>query len=688
MRYQPGLDGLRALSVIAVIFYHAGFGWSSGGFFGVEVFFVVSGYLITSLLIGEHAGSGTVSLRGFWGRRARRLLPALVAMMLAVGVWAAVWGSAQQQSDLRRDFPWAILYAANWGQIVGEVPYFSGGDPALLRHLWSLAVEEQWYVLWPLAFMGLAALRVSRRAKGTGLVVVSLAVMVLTWWLARMPELSSARTNLLYLSTLTRSSGLLLGAGIALWWRPWEREVESSSGRERSASRDGSAGSEGRWFDAALVMSIAVLGVMFAIGHVDDRATYRWMLPVVTIASAVAVVSTVHPESWVSRRLLASVAATVVGRRSYGLYLWTWPISVMVGATTGSVSAFVVAMAISVPVSEACYRFVETPIRTGQWRVISSAALNSAATACSLLGVALFAFYGDVEPYDPAKGGGDVAFVAPALSATASAQAAAPSDSTSTAGPSSLPATSATSGTSGTSGTSSTLSNPSTTLPSLPRRVVIVGDSQAHSLAINLPDGVEQTFTISDGSTDGCGVFEEGSVVSARSSFRRSFGDCAGVAETWAAAAADADAEVALVVLGAWEVFDLRVDQLDVPFASAEFDRRVLEQLAGGIDALRTTGARVAVLEVPCMRPQDVDGAGVPALPERGDDERVAHLNGLFRQAVAASPEGVQFVEGPDEWCANPAIASDLAYRWDGVHVYTPGAALIYQTVAPALLQM
>lgn len=673
MRYQPGLDGLRALSVIAVIFYHAGFGWSSGGFFGVEVFFLVSGYLITSLLIGERAGSGTVSLRGFWGRRARRLLPALVAMMLAVGVWAAVWGSAQQQSDLRRDFPWAILYAANWGQIVGEVPYFSGGDPALLRHLWSLAVEEQWYVLWPLAFMGIAALRGSRRAKGTGLVVASLAVMVLTWWLARMPELSSGRTNLLYLSTLTRSSGLLLGAGVAFWWRPWEREAASSP------SRESSTGSEGRWFDAALVVSIAVLGVMFAIGHVDDRATYRWMLPVVTIASAVAVVSTVHPESWVSRRLLASVPATVIGRRSYGLYLWTWPISVMVGATTGSVSAFVVAMAVAIPVAEVCYRVVETPIRTGQWRLISSAALNSAATACSLLGVVLFAFYGDVEPYDPAKGGGDVAFVAPVLSATSSAQAAAPFDSTSTAGPSV---------TSSTPSTPSTLSNPSTTLPSLPRRVVIVGDSQAHSLAINLPDGVEQTFTISDGSTDGCGVFEEGSVVSERTSFRRSFGDCAGVAETWAAAAADADAEVALVVLGAWEVFDLRVDQLDVPFASAEFDRRVLEQLAGGIDALRSTGARVAVLEVPCMRPQDVDGAGVPALPERGDDERVAHLNGLFRQAVAASPMGVQFVEGPDEWCANPAIASDLAYRWDGVHVYTPGAALVYRTVAPALLQM
>ncbi|MEN9504815.1 MAG: hypothetical protein RI958_741 [Actinomycetota bacterium] len=671
MRYQPGLDGLRAFSVLAVIAYHAGFGWMTGGFFGVEVFFVVSGYLITSLLIAEHASTGGVRLGSFWGRRARRLVPALVAMLLVVGAWAAVWGTAQQQSDLRRDLPWAILYAANWGQIVGEVPYFSGGDPSLVRHLWSLAVEEQWYVLWPLVFVGIAALRASRRAKGSALVVVSLSVMAVTWWLARAPELATGRTNLLYLSTLTRSSGLLLGAGTAFLWRPWERdESEASLGRAR-------------WSDAALVAGMVVLSVMFVVGHVDDRATYRWMLPVVTLASAGAVACAVHPGSWVSRRVLASPPATAIGRRSYGLYLWTWPVSVVAGATTGSVAAFAVAMVIAVPVSELCYRFVETPIRSGQWRSVSAAALNSAATACSLLGVALFAFYGDVEPYDPAKGGDEVAFVSPVVP---DASADPLEGSTSSTAPV-LAGTASTVTETTTVGSGSTVA-PSTTSAVLPRRVVIVGDSQAHSLAINLPDGVEQTFTIADGSLDGCGVFEAGSVVSARSSFRRSFGECAGFADRWAAAAADLEAEVALVVLGAWEVFDLRVDEVSVPFASAEFDRLVLQQLARGIAALRSTGARVALLEVPCMRPQDVEGAGVPALPERGDDRRVAHLNDLLRRVAAESPGSVRFVEGPDEWCADPAISSDLAYRWDGVHVYTPGAALIYQAVAPALLQM
>lgn len=662
MRYQPGLDGLRAVSVLAVVLYHAGFTWMTGGFFGVEVFFVVSGYLITSLLVGEFAEAGGVSLRRFWARRARRLLPALVAMMLVVGAWAAVWGSAQQQSDLRRDFPWAIFYAANWGQIIGGVPYFSGGDPALLRHLWSLAVEEQWYLVWPLVFVGIATVRVARRTKGVALVVTSVAVMVLTWWMARAPELDTARTNLLYLSTLNRSSGLLLGAGAAFLWRPWEQGVaEQPAGRLR-------------WPDAALVVSVAVLVLMFATGHVDERATYRWMLPLVTVASAVAVVSAVHPMSWISRRLLAAAPVTAVGRRSYGVYLWTWPISVMVGATTGSVADFFVAMAIALPVSELCYRFVETPIRTGGWRAASAASINSAATACSLLAVVMFAFYGQVEPFDPARGGEQVAFVAPVVPAASSVPAG-----TETTETTETPSATDTPGTS---------PPPPTTTAQLPRRVVVVGDSQAHSLAINLPDGVEQTFTVDDGSIEGCGLFETGSAVSARQGFRRSFDDCAGWSEKWAASAAEADAEVALVVLGAWEVFDLRVDGVDIPFASADFDRTVRDQLRRGIDALRSTGARVAVLEVPCMRPQDVEGAGVPALPERGDDERVAHLNALFRSTVDASPEGVEFVEGPDEWCNDPAIASDLAYRWDGVHVYVPGAALIYQTVAPSLLQM
>ena len=183
MGYQPGLDGLRAISVIAVICYHAGFGWMHGGFFGVEVFFVVSGFLITSLLIEERERSGRIALRQFWYRRARRLLPALGAVLVTVATWTAVFGSDEQLSQMRRDLPWSMFYVANWGQVLGDVPYFAAGDPPLLRHLWSLAVEEQWYLIWPFAFVLLTRRRLTPTQCAGWLVGLAVAIMTFTFWL-------------------------------------------------------------------------------------------------------------------------------------------------------------------------------------------------------------------------------------------------------------------------------------------------------------------------------------------------------------------------------------------------------------------------------------------------------------------------------------------------------------------------
>ena len=183
MGYQPGLDGLRAISVIAVICYHAGFGWMHGGFFGVEVFFVVSGFLITSLLIEERERTGRIALRQFWARRARRLLPALGAVLVTVATWTAVFGSDEQLSQMRRDLPWSMFYVANWGQVLGDVPYFAAGDPPLLRHLWSLAVEEQWYLLWPFAFVLLTRRRLTPTQCAGWLVGLAVAIMTFTFWL-------------------------------------------------------------------------------------------------------------------------------------------------------------------------------------------------------------------------------------------------------------------------------------------------------------------------------------------------------------------------------------------------------------------------------------------------------------------------------------------------------------------------
>ena len=231
MGYQPPLDGLRAISVVAVMLYHGGFGWLHGGFLGVEVFFVISGYLITVLLIEERRGSGTVALGAFWMRRARRLLPALVAMLVVIAAWVAVFGSPAQQWQMRRDLPWALGYAANWGQIVGGTAYFEPVDPPVLRHLWSLAVEEQWYVVWPLAFLLLVRSVRERHRRAAVLATVAVLAGALMWWVgATRPGRSMLRRRSAGSTGPTGSTSSTSPPSPArsgCWWAPLPRSPGS-----------------------------------------------------------------------------------------------------------------------------------------------------------------------------------------------------------------------------------------------------------------------------------------------------------------------------------------------------------------------------------------------------------------------------------------------------------------------------
>jgi hypothetical protein len=211
----------------------------------------------------------------------------------------------------------------------------------------------------------------------------------------------------------------------------------------------------------------------------------------------------------------------------------------------------------------------------------------------------------------------------------------------------------------------------------------VVGDSQANALVKNAPSGLETALALSNGSLDGCGIVDDGKVVT-NAHFRRNFGNCEGWPDKWALSASQAHAQLALVVLGAWEVFSLDRDGGTLAFGSPEHDAYLLANLKRGTDALVSTGAKVALLEIPCYHP--VDGGGLTALPERGDVERTSHLNQLLRQAAAADPAHITFVTGPTQWCDDPAIATDLAYRWDGVHYYRPGAKLVFDTITPQLL--
>jgi peptidoglycan/LPS O-acetylase OafA/YrhL len=663
MGYVPALDGLRALAVIAVILYHADLGWLPGGFIGVEVFFVISGFLITSLLLEEAEREGGIALRQFWLRRARRLLPAVYVMLVLVSAWALLF-SDLMVGQLRHDFLPAVFYVSNWWQIFfSDVPYFAPVDPPLLRHLWSLAVEEQWYLLWPFAFVALMRWKRNRAQAAQTLLIIAVVIMLLT---AVLYNGNADRTNFLYLSTLTRSTGLLLGAAGAMLWRPWLASVRSRRNTPTVADMPERVLSIAAFASGALLLLLAV------VLRVEGAVLYRGGLALVSVSSLVLVAATVHPNAVGLRRIMGSRPLVEIGKRSYGLYLWHWPIFLFSDARE-SAGKFAVACVITAVVTEASYRLVEMPVRHGligrsmvALRNRDNRDLRIAATGYGVAAIVLTASVGialsATKPIDISMDqGADVEFGATTVPLADPSQTTIPG-----------------------------VVSPTTTIPVLadPVNLVIVGDSQAKSLAINQPAGIEKTFTVTDGAVSGCGVYDAGTAISPGIEFRQNLDFCKGWEEKWTKAVEKAQGDVALVALGAWEVLDVLHAGVNYSFFSPQADQLFKTQVKKGVDALVAGGAKVALLEVPCMRPKDVEGAGIPPLPERGDDNRTRHLNELLKQVAAENADTTAFVNGPREWCTSEIIANDLGYRWDGVHVYKPGAKLIMDTIAGSLLAL
>jgi len=607
-------------------------------------------------MIDEQHVSGKVSLKQFWIRRARRLLPALFTMLIASLV-AVTFFAKDSAPDFRQDVLPALGYFSNWWQIYFvDTPYFAANSLPMLRHLWSLAVEEQWYVLWPMAFVFvLGNKRIPRWISAVVIGLLAAAVMVGTA-LAFTAD-NETRINFLYLSTITRSSGLLLGAALACVWHPWKKAVVRFA-----KVRSGLA-------DVLALGALATLGYISAFIHVADEQLYLGGLAAATVASAVIIAVVVRSGKSLVKRALSFPLLVEIGRRSYGLYLWHWPIFVVTGARLSSIR-LAYALTATVIINEFVYQFIETPARKGaignwlrQRRQLSAMRrrLPVALTVvvAALIGVTSVQLSG-IQARDVSvdTGNTDVVFVVPTTLPTTATTAV------------NTPVT-------------------STTLAKLPRRVVIVGDSQAHSLAVNKPSGIEKTFVITNGSIDGCGVYDRGVGIGGTSGkFRRNFANCKGFETKWAKSAAQAKADVALVVVGAWEVMDLQINSFLFKVNTVPADTMFKTQLQRGIDALRKQNVAVALLEVACMRPVESKGGPVPPLPQRGDDTRTGHLNALMREVAAPENDGVYFVDGPKEWCSDPKVANSLSYRWDGVHVYKPGAKLILESIAPAILQI
>lgn len=365
MPYLGGLDGLRAIAVVAVIAYHgldaglpAGFS-PEGGFLGVEVFFVISGYLITALLVAEHERSGRIDLVAFWRRRARRLLPALFLLLGGATVLALAFAD-DALDTLRTEVPAALLYVTNWFLITSDQSYFeAAGRPSLLQHLWSLAIEEQFYLLWPIVVV--AALRlVGRRGL---LAATLLGVAASTWQLwtlfgqvERYGDVSGV-----YYRTDARAAALLIGAAAALCWRPWERAATQPLGRAVRLVV-ASAGAVG----LAVVVAAQYWFTNDVIRWERIEQLYRGGFLATSVATVLIIAAVAVPGS-ASGRLLGWAPLRWIGRRSYGLYLWHWPVFQLtrprVDVDLGGWDLTVLRLALTLVLAECSFRCIEEPIR-------------------------------------------------------------------------------------------------------------------------------------------------------------------------------------------------------------------------------------------------------------------------------------------------------------------------------------
>ncbi len=349
--HVAGLDGLRALAVVAVLLYHLSPGWLPGGYIGVDLFFVISGFIITTLLLRERERTRRVHLGEFWLRRARRLLPAVVLVVLVCGAAAFAIGG-----DVVVQLGWQVLgaltFSYNWVAVGAGTSYFASTTPELFRNLWSLAVEEQFYLVWPIA-LGVLLLVRSRAVR----IAVLAAVAVLSALAMALLFVPGSDPTRVYYGTDTHSFGLALGAMLAFVWRLYpERPAWSLRARF--------------WMCAA---ALAALGGLVALGlwmPEDGTLTYRGGLPLAALLSATVIAGAIVPAGWLGRALdLAPLRW--VGVRSFGLYLWHWPVFVLFSAAepdwTRSPSDRCmlggVSFAITLVAAVLSYRFVETPIR-------------------------------------------------------------------------------------------------------------------------------------------------------------------------------------------------------------------------------------------------------------------------------------------------------------------------------------
>ena len=581
--YKPALDGVRAVAVLSVMAYHFGASWMPGGFLGVDMFFVLSGYLITSLLLVEWDGTKRIDLVAFWARRARRLLPALLLVLAAIALWAMLAARSDRLGAIRADSLWTLFYGANWHFIAAGESYFDlFSEASPLRHAWSLAIEEQFYLVWP--FVTFACLRLARgRHWLLGAVCVvgtALSVFVLT------QVYESGDPSRAYYGTDARASQLLVGALLAIVLLRW---TPTSVGERRAV---GVAGALGAVF------------CLWAFVTVHDTSSWLYQGGFLGFALATAALITlvVAPQrSWL-RAALVPAPVRWIGAISYGLYLWHWPVAIAISESRTSLSGWSLALARVIAtfgLAALSYYLVELPVRRGR-RLHGPVARLAA----------------------PVLGAATALFI---VIATAGATAppsflVTDSDRVVRSDPAPVP-----------------------TVPPQPQesdvgmsRILVLGDSVADTVddALQAVAGA-RGVTVSSLTRPGCGMttavplWDDGREIQWGSA-------CAdGTAEYQSGAVRDTTPDT-VIWLSTWETSDQIFDGTVARFGTPEGDAALLTELEEAWARITSGGARLVLVAVPTPA---TDGEVSPLRADEGDRRR--HLTALFRRFAALHPDSV-----------------------------------------------
>lgn len=633
--YKPQLDGLRAVAVLSVLVYHGRAEWMVGGYLGVDLFFVLSGYLITTLMLIESDRDGRVDLGQFWLRRAKRLLPAMFLVVGAVVVYGRLNADAVDLDSLRGDALATIGYIANWWYVATGSSYFEQfSAPSLLRHTWSLAIEEQFYVLWPLLVGG--GLRFVGRRRQTWIAVLGGITAISAAWMVVLTD-SGVDLSRVYYGTDARLQALSIGAVLAFVLH------------RRSASLP--AGT----VNAVSLAGVGVMAAMFVLVSDQSQWMYRGGFTLFGIVAAIVIGAVVrHPNCTVAR-LAAAGPLPAIGRVSYGVYLWHWPVYVVLGQhTTLSGLALIGAdLVITAGCAAASYHFLEMPIRRGVLRRPQIRAATLAAL------VTLFA-----------------------LTVTASGHA--------TTG-----VTAAIEGNSDidlTTGRGGPVPGNATRDPG-EVAVLLVGDSVAAGLGNNFDEqsGGGGLFLYNAGRV-GCGVVS-GEPQSVSADMQGEQFGCETMWPVWTDVVAEQQPDVVVMLPGGHEVFDHVVDGQVLAVGTPEYRTHARADLEQALQILTSTGARLVLLTTPCF--DQTRGGGLSAfadpLVERTAAEawRVDWLNGLWAEFAAAHPDTVQLLDLHGVTCPGGAYSATLdgvALHVDGVHFTPEAAKSVWAWVGPQLV--